>query len=242
MSSRKVFVLCTPRFESWRARSYFGMITPVKLFIFSLDLKVSKASRDPDIPQDRIVLTVWKVLFLLYLSRNVAEKGRKVAAPLLDIMVDVDAVQRTWALVATSDDAIDAAGKAFFSKIFEIAPGAIELFTSFKDVPEETRYESPGFVRHARSVMTTVGVAVQGLRDLDALVPVLEKLGARHLGYGVQEAHYDVVGEALLKTLESALGDEWTPAVREAWTQTYGVVKTTMIRGATEFARKNLDA
>ena len=186
-------------------------------------------------------MTVWKVLFLLYLSRNVAEKGRKVAAPLLDIMVDVDAVQRTWALVATSDDAIDAAGKAFFSKIFEIAPGAIELFTSFKDVPEEQRYESPGFVRHARSVMTTVGVAVQGLRDLDALVPVLEKLGARHLGYGVQEAHYDVVGEALLKTLESALGDEWTPAVREAWTQTYGVVKTTMIRGATEFERKNLD-
>ena len=116
-----------------------------------------------------------------------------------------------------ADDAIDAAGKAFFSKIFEIAPGAIELFASFKDVPEEKRYESPGFVRHARSVMTTVGVAVQGLRDLDALVPVLENLGARHLGYGVQEAHYDVVGEALLKTLESALGDEWTPAVREAW-------------------------
>jgi len=168
-------------------------------------------------------------------------KGRSAAAPLI-IMVDVDAVQRTWALVATSDDAIDAAGKAFFSKIFEIAPGAIELFASFKDVPEEKRYESPGFVRHARSVMTTVGVAVQGLRDLDALVPVLENLGARHLGYGVQEAHYDVVGEALLKTLESALGDEWTPAVREAWTQTYGVVKTTMIRGATEFERKNLDA
>ena len=94
----------------------------------------------------------------------------------------------------------------------------------------------------ARSVMTTVGVAVRGLRDLDALVPVLENLGARHLGYGVQEAHYDVGGEALLKTLESALGDEWTPAVREAWTQTYGVVKTTMIRGATEFERKNLDA
>ena len=58
----------------------------------------------------------------------------------------------------------------------------------------------------------------------------------------LQEAHDDVVGEALLKTLESALGDEWTPAVREAWTQTYGVVKTTMIRGATEFERKNLDA
>ena len=96
--------------------------------------------------------------------------------------------------------------------------------------------------KHGANVVMTVNTAVEGLTDLDALVPVLEKLGARHLGYGVQEAHYDVVGEALLKTLESALGDEWTPAVREAWTQTYGVVKTTMIRGATEFERKNLDA
>lgn len=156
-------------------------------------------------------------------------------------MVDVETVQRTWALVASSDDAIDAAGKAFFARIFDIAPGAVELFASFRDVPKESRYESPAFTRHARAVMTTVDVAVKGLRDLDALVPVLENLGARHVGYGVAEAHYDVVGRALLETLASALGDDaWTPAAREAWTATWEIVKTTMIRGAREFERKNL--
>jgi len=156
-------------------------------------------------------------------------------------MVDVETVQRTWALVATSDDAVDAVGKAFFARIFDLAPGAVELFATFKDVPKESRYESPAFVRHARAVMTAVDVAVKGLRDLDALVPVLENLGARHVGYGVAEAHYDVVGRALLETLERALGDDaWTPAAREAWTATWGVVKTTMIRGARDFERKNL--
>ena len=156
-------------------------------------------------------------------------------------MVDVETVQRTWALVASSDDAVDAAGRAFFARIFDIAPGAVELFASFRDVPEESRYESPAFVRHARAVMTAVDVAVKGLRDLDALAPALENLGARHVGYGVAEAHYDVVGRALLETLASALGDDaWTPAAREAWTATWEVVKTTMIRGAREFERKNL--
>jgi len=156
-------------------------------------------------------------------------------------MVDVETVQRTWALVAKSDDAVDAVGKAFFARIFELAPNAVELFATFKHVPKESRYESPAFVRHARAVISAVDVAVRGLRDLDSLVPVLENLGARHVGYGVAEAHYDVVGRALLETLERALGDDaWTPAAREAWTATWGVVKTTMIRGAREFERKNL--
>ena len=50
-----------------------------------------------------------------------------------------------------------------------------------------------------RQVMTTVGVAVAGLKDLGALVPVLEGLGAKHKGYGVLPAHYDVVGQALAR-------------------------------------------
>ena len=80
--------------------------------------------------------------------------------------------------------------------------------------------------------MTTVGVAVAGLQDLEKLVPVLEGLGARHKPYGVLAEHYDIVGQALLATLGSALGDAWTPPVKEAWTTVYGVVSATMIKGA----------
>jgi hemoglobin-like flavoprotein len=37
--------------------------------------------------------------------------------------------------------------------------------------------------------MKTVGKAVSMLDDLPALVPVLKELGAKHVNYGVKEAH-----------------------------------------------------
>ena len=47
--------------------------------------------------------------------------------------------------------------------------------------------------------------------------------------YGVVPAHYDVVGQALLATLEGGLGAEWTAQVKAAWIAVYGVISTTMI-------------
>ena len=82
---------------------------------------------------------------------------------------------------------------------------------------------------HALKVMQTVDVAVKGLADLDKLVPVLQDLGKRHVKYGVLAAHYDVVGQALLATLQAGLGEEWTDKARDAWTAVYGVIAKTMI-------------
>jgi hemoglobin-like flavoprotein len=44
----------------------------------------------------------------------------------------------------------------------------------------------------------------------------VKALGARHSGYGVAAAHYAIVGEALLWTLERGLGEGFTPEVRSA--------------------------
>lgn len=43
----------------------------------------------------------------------------------------------------------------------------------------------------------------------------------RHVKYGVKLADYDAVREALVWTLEEALGEDFTPAVRDAWTVCY---------------------
>lgn len=148
-------------------------------------------------------------------------------------------VTETWRAATPDDAAIDAVGVAFFKRIFEIAPGALEMF-SFKDEPAEGLYASEKFLTHARKVIRTVGVAVDGLGNLDALVPVLKGLGARHVGYGVAAAHYDVVGQALLDTLAMGLGDAFTDEVRAAWVAVYGVVSSTMQAGAEAFVTKNL--
>ena len=52
---------------------------------------------------------------------------------------------------------------------------------------------------------------------MDDLVAALTGLGAKHAPYDVKEEHFPVVGEALLDTLAKALGNDFTPEVKEAW-------------------------
>ena len=135
----------------------------------------------------------------------------------------VEEVEKSWAKVAALG--VENVGVLLFKNIFTVAPEALELF-SFKNEPD--LYDSPKLKAHGANVVSTVGKAVAGLRELEALVPVLAALGERHVGYGILEPHYDVVGKALLMTLEQGLGDAFTPEVKEAWTLVYGVVATTM--------------
>ena len=58
------------------------------------------------------------------------------------------------------------------------------------------------------------------------------EVGRRHGGYGVTDAHYDTVGEALLWTLEQGLGAEFTPNARSAWALTYGTLAGVMQNAA----------
>ncbi len=46
--------------------------------------------------------------------------------------------------------------------------------------------------------------------------PHLEEVGRRHVGYGVRDAHYATVGNALLWTLEHGPHEAFTPEVRDA--------------------------
>ncbi len=98
-------------------------------------------------------------------------------------------VQESWALVERD---LDAHGVRFFLRIFEMAPGALQLF-SFRNAPNLAK--SPELQAHASRVMRTVGQAVAGLSDVKTLIPVLQSLGAAHAKYGVQPEHFPVVGQ-----------------------------------------------
>ena len=52
----------------------------------------------------------------------------------------------------------------------------------------------------ADKLMSTLGLVIANLQDAPTLVSMLENLGQKHVGYGVQEEHYDKVGAALLWT------------------------------------------
>ena len=94
-------------------------------------------------------------------------------------------------------------------------------------------------VAQRKILMQTLTVVVKTLDRLDQLVPAVQALGRRHAGYGVREAHYGTVGEALLWTLEQGLGDAFTPDVRGAWADAYGTLASVMIDAANADARED---
>ncbi len=126
-------------------------------------------------------------------------------------------------LVQTSYTAVEAlgdkAGLLFYARLFEIDPALRGLFKGDMDA-------------QARKLMQMITVAVRGLNDVAKLQPALAALGARHRGYGVLLAHYDTVAAALLDTLAAGLGDAFTPEVKQAWTDCYGLLATTMQQAA----------
>jgi hemoglobin-like flavoprotein len=70
------------------------------------------------------------------------------------------------------------------------------------------------------------------LRDLDALVPKLRAMGARHVAYGATTDSYPLVGQVLLASMAELAGAAWTDDVAAAWTEAYGLVAGMMIEGA----------
>ena len=135
----------------------------------------------------------------------------------------VQEVENSWNKVSALG--VENVGVLLFKNIFTIAPEALELF-SFRNEPN--LYDSLTLKAHGVNVVNTVGKAVAGLREFYTLVPALAALGERHVEYGILEPHYDVVGKALLMTLEQGLGDAFTPQVKEAWTIVYEAVAVTM--------------
>ena len=123
-----------------------------------------------------------------------------------------DLVQSSFAKVAPI---ADTAADLFYQRLFELDPSLRPLFK--QDMREQKK-----------KLMQMLAAAVHGLDDLGALVPAVRDLGARHGGYGVQDEHYDTVGEALLWTLDKGLGDAFTPETKEAWIEVYAVLSGTM--------------
>ena len=129
---------------------------------------------------------------------------------------EVKLVQDSFAKVAPISDK---AAEMFYGRLFEIAP---QVGAMFPDDMTEQR----------RKLMATLAIVVNGLNNLDTILPAASALAKRHVGYGALAAHYPAVGEALLWTLEKGLGESWTPQVAAAWTQAYTTLSGFMISEA----------
>jgi len=121
-----------------------------------------------------------------------------------------------------------------FTLIEPIAPQAAALFYDnlFTADPSLRKLFEGNMAQQGERLMTMIGAAVDLLEQPDNLIPVLRKLGARHVNYGVRDEHYATVGGALLKTLQQGLGAACTDEVHAAWVALYHVVSHTMMDAA----------
>jgi hemoglobin-like flavoprotein len=85
-------------------------------------------------------------------------------------------------------------------------------------------------------LMSTLGFVIAALRQPDSMLATVRALAARHVGYGVVDAHYSTVGIALLWTIEQGLGEACSPEILEAWAAAYALLSAVMIAASHEHA------
>lgn len=100
------------------------------------------------------------------------------------------------------------AAAIFYARLFQTNPELKPLFKG--DMKEQ-----------GRKLMATIALVVKSIDRLDDVLPAVRSLAARHTGYGVKSSDYDAVGNALIWTLATGLGDRFTDQHKAAWAEIY---------------------
>ena len=121
-----------------------------------------------------------------------------------------------------------------FKKVKPIAEQAAELFYGklFTYNPSLKKVFKSDMQDQGRKLMKIPVDVVASLNDLNALVPILQKMAKQHLNYGVKVGDYTPVGNALLYALKQGLGPAFTSELRQAWIDVYQIVANTMREAA----------
>jgi hemoglobin-like flavoprotein len=121
-----------------------------------------------------------------------------------------------------------------FHKLAPIVDSVIALFYArLFELDPSLRLQCCGAMEvKSRTLRRSIGSVVGRLEQFEALKPTLRRLGARQAWRGASEEHYSTAGVAFLWALEKALGAEFTPATKAAWTRFYVELANTMLDGA----------
>lgn len=120
---------------------------------------------------------------------------------------------------ATVDPVLEGFAAAFYARLFSQHPEVRPMFQA-----------DPG--AQAAKLATELRRIVSALRDPERFARQVRTLGERHLRYGVEASHYDVVGSVLIATFVDVLGPAFTPELEAAWTAAYGQVAATMLEAS----------
>ena len=131
--------------------------------------------------------------------------------------MNLEALETSFDLIAPrGDELMD----TFYARLFAAAPAVEPLFAG------------ADLQRQKTMLLGTLVLLRKSLRNLEAIVPKLRELGARHVAYGARAEHYPIVGDVLIASMAAVAGSAWTSEYEQAWSEAFGIVATTMIDGA----------
>ena len=131
--------------------------------------------------------------------------------------LNLDALETSFDHIAPrGDELMD----VFYTRLFAAAPSVKPLFAG------------TDLKRQKAMLLAALVLLRRSLRDLDSVTPALRELGARHVRYGAQPAHYPVVGQVLISSMAQVAGDAWSPEYQQAWSEAFAIVADAMLQGA----------
>ncbi len=107
----------------------------------------------------------------------------------------------------------------FYKRMFENNPEVKVLF----NMDRQESGEQP------KALAMTILAAAQNIDNLESLLPVVKKIGQKHVDSKVLPQHYPIVGKNLLLAIKEVLGDAATDEVLQAWEEAYQVISKIFI-------------
>lgn len=100
----------------------------------------------------------------------------------------------------------------FYARMFEHNPELREIFNQ--------GHQRSGTQQQALAM--AVAAYAANIDNPGVLMPVLERIAAKHVSLGIRKEHYAIVGKHLLASIGEVLGEAATPALIAAWAAAYG--------------------
>jgi hemoglobin-like flavoprotein len=145
--------------------------------------------------------------------------------------MNLHAIALVQASLAQVMQAGETAVTLFDHRLFSLDPALRDLFLA----TDLNGFEHPAPLSQGRVFFTFLQQCVNGLAAPQTIIPVAKRVGYAQARRGIRPEHYQTAAQALFWTLAQVLGDAFTPAVADAWTEAFyllaGLMKEAAVGG-----------
>ena len=115
-------------------------------------------------------------------------------------------VKKTWRQLRDFNPVV--AGDSFYSKLFSKKPSLRRMFPG-------------GMDEHSKELFEMLNLIIARLDQPCLFAEQLEALARKHAHYGITSSQYKMIEEAMLWTVEKALGKDCNKEILRAWKSCY---------------------